>query len=353
VIKKIILSNFRNYHKKEIEFSSGTTLIVGPNAIGKTNILEAVYALCVGHSFRAEEEIEVIFNGKNTNDVARIYGETSNGDALELLWDKRSRFQKLFKVNGVGRRQVDFVGNLRAVAFTPVDIEIIIGSPSTRRKYLDLILSQIFREYRVALSVYNKAVKQRNRLLLRMREEGLDPFVFNTQKAYWDDLLVTNGTIIHKKRKEFLDFVNEVEEKPMDIFLEYDHSVVSFERLSKYEVAEKSAATTLVGPHRDDFKIFENMNGKKREIRLYGSRGEQRLAIFTLKIAELEYIASISGERPILLLDDIFSELDSSNRHLILATVSKQQTIMTTVDLHSRDKEDLGTSEVLDLGQRE
>ena len=325
MIKSLNLQNFRNYSKKSFEFGEKTTLIVGPNAAGKTNILEAIYALSTGKSFRAEKEIEVIKDGV---EVARI---EANG--LEILWDFRERFSKLYRINGVGKRQVDFVGNLRCVLFCPQDIEIVSDSPSTRRRYLDSVLNLVYREYWVASRIYEKALRQRNRLLWRIREERLA--VSRQQLDYWDNLLISNGKIIHDRRREYLNFLD----------FDYDHSIISEERLKKYAVEEIASATTLVGPQRDDFRVLQ----KGRNLKSFGSRGEQRLAIFAMKLKELEYVEKIIGEKPTLLLDDIFSELDHQNRHKLLQIIPKQQTIMTTTDLHLVEKAAIKHFELINL----
>lgn len=342
MIKNLALQNFRNYSKKNFGFSANTTLIVGPNAVGKTNILEAIYLLATGKSFRAELEIELIRSGQ---EVARIEGKTEGGE-LEIIWDGRERFQKLYKVNGVGKRQVDFVGNLRAVLFSPQDIEIVTDSPSMRRKYLDMVLSQVHRDYRVAIRIFERALRQRNRLLRRIRDENLQRQIYSPQLNYWDDLLIENGKVIHERRKEYLEFLSARKNLLFETTLVYEHSVISEERLARYASEEIAAAATLVGPHRDDLVIFQKPT---RNIRLFGSRGEQRMAIFEIKLGELAYMRAVTGLEPTLLLDDIFSELDHENRHLLLQIIPKQQTIMTTTDLHLVEKEYLKHVEVVEL----
>lgn len=323
MLNNLVLQNFRNYSKKSFEFGEGTTLIVGPNAVGKTNILEAIYILATGKSFRAENEKELVKEGQS---VAKV-----EADGLEILWDSRDRFSKLYRINGVGKRMVDFVGNLRAVLFSPQDIEIVADSPSTRRKYLDSILNLVYRDYRVAGRIYERAIRQRNRLLRRIREENLD----RGQLLYWDQLLINNGRVIHDRRREYLNFLG----------FPYDHSVISAQRLGKYASEEVAAATTLVGPQRDDFTVIKN--GKN--LHAFGSRGEQRLAVFDIKLRELAYVEKITGEKPTLLLDDIFSELDHANRHRILEVIPKQQTIMTTTDLHLVEKAAIKNFELVEL----
>lgn len=330
-IRRLFLQNFRNYSQKTLEFSSETTLIIGPNASGKTNILEAVYALATGKSFRADNEREVIRESREPDiagypEVTRVMGETESVQ-LEIIWDQRDRFQKWYKVDGIGKRQTDFIGHLRAVLFCPQDIEIVTDSPSVRRQYLDLVLTQVFKDYRLASRLYEKALRARNKLLWRIREENIDRY----QLEYWNNLLIVNGGIIHERRKEYLAFLNG----QRDLEVHYDQSVISASRLAKYAHEEIAAGTTLVGPHRDDFQVkIKGKNAKN-----FGSRGEQRLAVFNIKLGELEFIKRTTGQDPVLLLDDIFSELDDRNRQTVLEVIPKQQTIMTATEFRQGKKE--------------
>ncbi len=362
MLKSLRLQNFRNYSKRTFEFSDKTTLIVGPNAIGKTNVLEAIYLLATGRSFRAEEEKELVKEGES---FFRVDGGLEEKEvSLMGLMGPMGPMRKIYQVNGVNRRQVDFVGNLRAVLFNPQDLEIVVNSPATRRKYLDLVLLQVHKDYRVAIGIYERALRQRNHLLRRIRDENLQFTIYNSQLEYWDRLLVENGKIIHERRKDFLSYLSHWSNSTNLVFpisLHYDHSIISEERLAKYREAEIGAGGTLVGPQRDGFVISQIRNFKSetrnRDVRLFGSRGEQRLAVFAIKLGELEYvngqsliINDQSGSKPILLLDDIFSELDHENRHHILEVIPKQQTIMTTTDLHLVEKEFLKHVEVVKLG---
>jgi len=343
------LQNFRSYKAREFRFSASSTLIIGDNAIGKTNILEAIYLLSTGKSFRAELEREMILFGES---VGRVTGIVSDGDKtnLEVLlttgnFDNQTVRKKKFSVNGVAKRQMDFVGILRSVLFRPEDIEIVTDSPSVRRRYLDLVLCQVDREYRHSILLYEKGLRARNKILERIREEGIS----STQLFYWDKLLIKHGELVTLKRTEFIDFVNSTPDLFADLNIIYDQSAINEERLKKYEVEEVQAATTLVGPHRDDFKIIAREKGGERDVSVYGSRGEQRLATYWLKLGEMEFVTVKTGERPLLLLDDIFSELDHPHRQHILEIIPKQQTIMTTTDLHLIDKSYLDKVEVVEL----
>lgn len=325
MIKSIKVQNFRNFKNKTLEFSEGITTIVGPNASGKTNILESLFLLSTSKSFKARVESEML---RYDQELARVSAE-SNGISLEILitrgdngWPK-----KRMMVNGVPKRTIDFAGNFKTVLFGPWDMDLVTESPSIRRKFLDNVLSQVDREYRRSVLSYEKGLRQRNRLLFRIREEGVP----RSQLLFWNQLLIKNGDYISQKREEFIQYVNSNPSPVKNHYLlEYDKSVISEGRLEQYKDEEIAAATTLVGPHRDDFIFFEG----KRNLAAYGSRGEQRMGVLWLKMAELNYIEVKTEVRPTLLLDDIFSELDHEHRDIVMELSKKQQTIITTADEH-------------------
>ena len=341
MIKKVLLDNFRNFKKKSLDFSGEVTTIVGPNAVGKTNILEALFFLSTAKSFKAGIESEMI--NYNT-DIARLSGTT--GDiTLEAILTKglidigadhpEKAPRKKLLVNKIPRRSIDFAGNFKTVLFGPWDMDLVTESPSIRRRFLDNVLSQVDREYRRSILSYEKGLRQRNKLLFRIREEGIP----RGQLVFWNQLLIKNGDYILRKREEFIDFVNS-SKYPINgnqYFVEYDKSVISEGRLEQYREEEIAAATTLVGPHRDDF-IFKVRNKNKemdiRDLAAYGSRGEQRMGILWIKLSELDYIEEKTGVRPTLLLDDIFSELDHEHRDMAMLLSKKQQTIITTADAY-------------------
>jgi DNA replication and repair protein RecF len=321
VVKIIKLTDFRNFRAKTLEFSDRITTIVGPNASGKTNILEALYLLSTAKSFKAKLEAEMIRYGQY---LAKV-----KCDGLELMITKGDNGwpKKKLLVNGVPKRTIDFAGNFKTVLFGPWDMDLVTESPSIRRKFLDNVLSQVDREYRRSTLSYEKGLRQRNRLLFRIREEGIP----RSQLLFWNQLLVKNGDYISLRRQEFIDFVNS-EKSPSNTHyrLEYDKSVISDGRLEQYKEEEVAAATTLVGPHRDDFIFFEG----KRNLASFGSRGEQRMGVLWLKMSELNFIETKTEVRPTLLLDDIFSELDHEHRDVVMELSKKQQTIITTADIH-------------------
>lgn len=346
LLRSIHLQDFRSYKMKKFKFSSGITLVVGPNTSGKTNLLEAIYLLATGRSFRAGIEREMISYGK---EIARVKGKVKGEEVEDLeivltvgqIGEERTP-KKRYLVNGVGKRMVDFVGQFRCVLFGPEDLEIIINSPSIRRGYLDGVLEQVDRDYRRASLSYQKGLRQRNKLLEQIREQGRPRSVL----FFWDKLLIENGEVVTQKRKEFIDFVNQEPDYFGKLNLRYDKSVISPQRLEKYAKEEVAAGMTLVGPHRDDFAV----QIEKRDLHAFGSRGEQRTAVFSLKLAELEFVAQKTGERPVLLLDDILSELDQAHRAKIFEVIPKQQTIITTTDLSLIGKESLQKVEKVNLG---
>ncbi|OGM84472.1 hypothetical protein A2434_00075 [Candidatus Woesebacteria bacterium RIFOXYC1_FULL_41_14] len=337
MIKTIKLQGFRNFSKVVFEFTPGISVILGPNASGKTNVLESLHILSTGKSFKAKLEEEVIQYDADIGRVGGVVvGEEEISTTLEAVITRgkinigaaRPEIvpRKKLLVNGVPRRMIDFSGNFRTVLFGPWDLDLVTESPSIRRKFLDTVLGQVDREYRRSALSYEKGLRQRNRVLWDMREGNIGP----DRLLFWNQLLIKNGNYITDKREEFINFINglEFEINGLKLNISYDKSVISESRLEQYSEEEVGAATTLVGPHRDDF-IF---NKGERSLSSYGSRGEQRMGVLWLKVAELSYIEEKTGERPTLLLDDIFSELDEEHKKIVMEISLKQQTIITSVD---------------------
>jgi len=365
IITVINLSSFRRFSKETFSFSSHTTIIVGANASGKTSILEAIYLLALGKSFRAERDIDCIAFEK---DMARINGtmKHSNDETMKLemiltqgeVTGIKTPFKKCI-LNGVSKRMVDFIGNLKVVLFWPQDLELVTYSPSLRRRYLDYVLSQVDREYRRTLVSYERGLRQRNSLLEAIRERGAS----RSQLLFWDQLLIKQGEYITSKRGEYISFVSNFKFpsaswrtnfKTLSYQLTYDSSIISRQRLDQYADAEVAAAVTLVGPHRDDMKFkIQNSKFKSKEefidLSEFGSRGEQRLAVLWLKLAELSYIEKTTGEKPVLLLDDVLSELDHKHRHEIFSIMGQQQTILTITDRHFIEKDQLEDAKIIEL----
>jgi DNA replication and repair protein RecF len=278
--------------------------------------------------------------------------EDSNDEVIKtsltvILTKTESRISKKFLVNNVARRQVDFTSHFLSVLFTPEDLEIVTDSPSLRRNYINTVLSQSDKKYRITLGIYEKALRHRNKMLWLHREGK--KFYSQVDFEYWDNILIQNGGFLTQAREQFVKFINEQGKEvfPFDLF--YDKSTITAERLAKYYDAERASATTLVGPNRDDFFFY--FPNTEKPIAEFGSRGEQRLTIFQMKILETFYIEKQTGQTPTLLLDDIFSELDSTNINKVLNLLPNQQVILTTthkefVPEKILDKEDV---EIIEL----
>ena len=372
-LKSLNLTNFRNYAQLELNFDQRPTILVGNNAAGKSNLLEAIYLLSTTKSQRVETEDELIKEGEK---FLRVEGFLDEPDTELLVIINRPTtevsFRKKILVNGIPRRIVDFIGNLPAVIFYPSDINMVTGSPSLRRWHLDLGLAQIDPEYKRSLTLYEQFLTARNRVLKRIREGHgkLD------ELDYWTKGLVEKGQMVGQKRQAFFEFIDGLE-KPLGEFkFDYTMSPISVEKLSETNGREVAAAATLIGPHRDDFRVILNPSLRSRvnsvkdlsrmrvsnelrdssatpqndmgcDLAHYGSRGEQRTATLAFKLAQLEYMAKILGKRPILLLDDIFSELDVNHRAHVVEIVGKQQTIIATVELENIPKDFLDSSRIL------
>jgi len=229
------------------------------------------------------------------------------------------------------------------VLFAPNDLEIIIGSPGRRRDFLDNILVQTDREYRLAMGFYEKGLRIRNALLHKAKETGRRS---EKEFTYWDNLLIVQGQKITGKREELIRYLNDSKKDILNFEIFYDKSIVSKDRLAQYRNAEVASGVTLVGPHRDDLLI--NLK-EDQDIKYFGSRGQQRLAVLQLKILELNYIEKATQNKPTLLLDDIFSELDEDHIKLVLDMIGDQQTIITTTHEEFIPKKLLNMTKVIKL----
>ena len=342
LVNSIKLEFFRNYKKQTFEFDDDTTIIVGPNGAGKTNILEAIVLLSTGRSTRVAIEKDLV---NVDSQYARVIGNYDNGDKLEIglqVNPNSSRIRKIYRVNGAPRSGAKFIGTSKTVYFAPEDIRLVAGSPSRRREYLDRVLSQTSKDYYSSLLKYNRIVKQRNKVLEQSQGQILHN-IYRTQLEFWNDQLLLYGKIIQNARKNFFEFANEhlgeiskgLYQDSLSLELEYMPNYLSEAKLESVFRKELLRGTTQVGPHRDDFIFHLNKAGRVFDLKSYGSRGQQRTGILCLKVLELEYILSTTGVTPVLLMDDIFSELDSEYRSHVESIVKDHQTIITTADIHS------------------
>lgn len=339
-IKSLALKSFRNHADFSINFEKAILFVVGKNTSGKTNLIESVELLSRGKSrFAASEEDLIRFGCETTSLKAEIINQ--NASSLQIIYHKPKnavRSQRKFLVNNVSRSLSGFIGHLFTVSFFPQDLKIVSNSPGERRSFLNNCLIQVDKKYKIALLEYEKVIRARNNLLEKIRDGLAKPQELN----YWNEKAIENGQIITKKRQEFIDFLNEGAQNyaprgiPLQLNITYDQSEISPARLSQYASAEIASTSTLVGPHRDDLIFFDEL----RNLKTFGSRGEQRLTVLLLKIGEMKFMEQATEEKPVLLLDDIFSELDTQNRTLVLDLIKNHQTIITTAD--EKELEGLG-----------
>ncbi len=354
MLKHLALTNFRNYDQFALDFSK-TTILIGPNGIGKTNIIEAIYLISTARSWRTLKDNETV---KWESEVARIVASSSGDENLkiELVIQKSPTSEhpqiKLVKINDVKKKLTDILGKLPTVLFSPEEIHLIDGAPTLRRRFLDILLCQIDKKYTLALLELAKIIRGRNRLLyfIKIGRSKAD------ELAFWDEKLVVLGSFIIRKRQKVIEALNQdltgiyqnIAGDKESLALKYKATVnpENFaEVLASQRGREIEYTATLFGPHRDDL-IFLLEN---RDISTFGSRGEFRSAVLALKVGELEYLAKEKEERPLLLLDDIFSELDKNRRLHLAKIVGRQQTIITTTDLDHIDKDLREKAKIVEL----
>ncbi|MCL4552828.1 MAG: DNA replication/repair protein RecF [Candidatus Marsarchaeota archaeon] len=388
------LTNFRNFSRLEIDLPPGISIFCGDNAQGKTNFLESIYFLATTKSPRTSVDRELLnwLALQEEMPVSRIVGDVRKSEsavkveiAVASKEDKGvspgyirqfngngavSSISKRIKVNGVAQRASDLIGLVNVVMFSPEDIELVAGPPGQRRRYLDITNSQVDHRYLYSLQQYNKVLAQRNHLLRFIREHRAKV----DQLFYWDKQLVETGSYVLLQRlrmvAEFNELVRDIHptltESQERMSLTYLASIGSndspcldsedfdevrlqnlfTETLEESQGKEIALGMSLAGPHRDDIKFFVD----QIDMNTYGSRGQQRSVALSLKLAETRYMLAASREYPILLLDDIMSELDSDRRQRVLNAVSEnQQVLMTTTDLHHFQPELLARSSLFSV----
>jgi len=335
-ILELKLTNFRNHKKLHLDLDHEMILITGPNGVGKSNILEAINVLATGRSLRARFDKDLISYGTNFSISTGKIENSSGKYSLEIQVlkgdDDTNISSKKAKINKVAKSLTSFSGIFNSVIFSPEDLNIITGSPSERRRYIDSILVQTDKNYKRNTSAYVKAVRQRNKILEKISEEGRGW----DEIGFWTKKCLEHGRYIQQKRAELFEYFNEkitgvakmLNGHETKVEINYLKNEISEDRLRKHEQHEISARTTLVGPHRDDFRI----DHKEHNLAEFGSRGEQRSLMLALKICEIGYIEDQNKERPVLLLDDIFSELDEKHRNSVYNIMDKQQTIITNTE---------------------
>jgi len=332
-LSKLLLENFRSYDKKLFEFSPQTTLLLGPNGSGKTNILESVYFLSSGKSFRSSSSSQLL---KWDNSYTSVRGKVGGAEIeVQLIKEpqRQSLSRKMF-INKVQKPRKSYLGILKVVVFEPEDIRLISGSPTRRREFLDSIFLTSEWRYASSLSQYTRALKHRNELLDLIR----DGQASKTELFYWDQSLVKNAEIVDEYRQKFIRsanqfFSNHTNPEIQKLFLSYHPSSISQERLDQNYQQELISGYTLSGPHRDDFSVNNNIfSAQDKNLAFWGSRGQQRLAVLAIRLAQINFLEEIYTQKPILLLDDIFSELDPEHQNLVISICQKYQTIITSAD---------------------
>ena len=348
MLKSLKLTNFRNYQVRELDLFPGVNVVSGKNAMGKTNLLEAIYLLGVGQSFRAKKTEEMVRFGEELGRVSGVMeDEGSESHEVEILVNGgvvmgKSVNKRKYIIDGVSRQRKEVMGILPLVLFRPEDVELVSGSPDERRKFLDSILLQVDKNYDHSLTTYEQALKRRNKLLGAIRGGAATRYAL----SFWDGLMIKHGTVVNEKRRDLVDYVNNLfsrSELFSDLVMQYKPSIISETRLEQHIEAEVALGYTLVGPHKDDIIIKD----KSRDLSVYGSRGEQRMAVLALKMGEIYYLEERTKKRALLLLDDIFSELDNNHKQEVLRVMAGRQVVVTTAD--DKDMEMFGEANMISI----
>ena len=329
-IKNIKIKNFRNYEKEEINLEKNINIFYGENAQGKTNIIEAIFLCSLGKSFRAKKDLEMIKLNKENAIVEIEYEKSDRDGKIKIELNNK----KNIYLNGIKIKKLsELLGNLNIVIFTPDDINILKGGPQNRRRFLDIMISQLRPNYMHILNLYLKTIEQRNKYLRQIKEQNADEKLLEI----WDEKLAEYAIKICEYREEFLNKIinkiknihNNITNGKEEIELEYITECKNKENYLKLLKERKKLdiikGFTTKGVHRDDFVIYIN----KKEINIYGSQGQNRTAMLSLKLAELQVIYDEIGEYPILLLDDFMSELDKNRRKNFLENIKDTQVIIT------------------------
>lgn len=344
-LSRLSLTNYRNFQDMDLELPNGMVFIFGRNAQGKSNLLEAIYLLVIGKSYRTNIDKELIFQGiPSSNQVqALVSGEVKHKSGtlkaivgLQSFTNDRGQETKTYKqirVNGSPTTITKLVGCINAVLFTPNDIDLVFGAPSGRRRFLDILISQVDRNYLHALQRYHRVITQRNHLL-RLIRDGKGS---RDELDFWDEELVKEATVISSKRSQVLEELTPMAQKSYlgvtghdeSLDLQFEPAVPTQDMKDTLEIQREReiiAGMTLFGPHRDDLLMeIDGMNAAT-----YSSRGQARSIALALRLAEALFLKRERGEEPLLLLDDVLSELDKERRHRVLEEAGKYEQILAT-----------------------
>lgn len=345
-LKNLQLHHFRNYADADVEFSSSINVLIGENAQGKTNLLESIYVLAMTRSHRTNNDKELIEFSQDASQVSGVVERQLGPLKLELDIGKRG---KKAKVNHIEKARLsEYLGQLNVILFAPEDLALVKGAPTVRRRFIDMEFGQISPKYLHDLTQYRSILKQRNRYLKQLQTKEADDKVYLDVLS--EQLAAVGGAIITQRIK----FLSELEKYAQQLHqsitqgrerltFEYESAVKNADELSEIEAAqalmdlytrnqqkEIFQGTTLYGVHRDDVRFL--LNGKN--VQTYGSQGQQRTTALSVKLAEIDLMKNQTGEYPILLLDDVLSELDGARQtHLLKTIQDKVQTFLTTPGL--------------------
>ncbi len=332
VLKSVRLKNFRNFNEAEYTFNSELTIIVGENALGKTNLLEAIFFNISGIGFRETKEIELIrFDSETEAFVEAIFEEGKISYRFKIMLQvKNEILQKIFLIGNTKRPQSAYrKEQTRAVLFTPQQIEILTGSPQRRRDYFNKLLSSYDYEYKKKLDNFESSLKKRNKLLQSFYNQKQ----LEKEISFWNTYLEEQAAYLTHERSSYVAFLNAhatIDSKTFEV--EYKKNVFSRERVQEFFQKELFLRKTFIGPQKDDFQIRINSGSTVKDVHSFGSRSEQRLTILWLKLNEIRFHEKMTNKNPVLLFDDIFSELDSKNKKLVIDLVKQYQTIATTTE---------------------
>lgn len=335
IIKSIELAHYRNYDSLNMQFDSGTNILYGDNAQGKTNILEAIYVSATTKSHKGSKDKEIVNFDKDEAHI-RTYIEKDNVKTRVDMHLRKNKSKGIAIDGQKIKKAADLLGLCNVVFFSPEDLGIIKNGPAERRRFVDMELCQLDSFYLYNLNNYNKTVNQRNKLL---KDMYMNPDLKETL-SIWDMQLVSFGSKIIERRKLFTEQLNEIiydihkklsgGKEELFIHYEPDVKIEEFENnLKLSQDRDIKAKMTSVGPHRDDFSFFVG----NVDIRKYGSQGQQRTAALSLKLSEIELVRKIAKNNPVLLLDDVLSELDSNRQNYLLNSIGNIQTIITCTGL--------------------
>lgn len=361
-LKTLHLRQFRNYKEQQVEFTAPKTILVGNNAQGKSNLLEAVELLATLRSHRMARDRDLVREGEATSQIhATLERQTGISDLTLTL--RRNGRRTVALNSETLRRQMDFLGVVNAVQFSSLDLDLVRGGPEGRRSWLDTLLIQLEPVYAHILQQYHQVLRQRN-AFLKHNVETRHLSSLQSELAVWDAQLATTGTRVIRRRDRAIQRlapiasawhasisgsteILELKYSP-NISLEHNHAEqvqqAFLDKIQLRAVAELHQGTTLVGPHRDEIELTINQTPARQ----YGSQGQQRTLVLALKLAELQLIEEVVGEPPLLLLDDVLAELDPSRQNQLLDTIQDRfQTLITTTHLGSFDSQWLNSSQIL------